>query len=557
MIKVVAYCRVSTGSEEQATSLHNQTIYFQEKCQNNENYELMRVYSDKGVSDNKLDRPQFNKMLYDAGIDIEYLSNGEAGLILSDREPEFELILIKDTSRLARNLLAVGVINKLREKNVFIEFSNINLNTKDPTSDLTLKMLMVFDEEESRAKGEKVQFGHRRGMELDLPVIPGISYGYDKIDRQHLKINEEQAEVVRFIFEAYVKQKIGTRAIANACNDRGYKSKRGGKFNVSSITLILKNPIYKGTLIRGKHDFSTFGGRKIDMTKCNKDYFITDNHQGIPVIISSELWEKAQTIMESRINNTRGVKKSASKYGGILMCEKCGSPYHKNTDRGRVYYVCGKKRVHGSSTCDARNISEEKLDRLIFQYAETKYKERVVKRINSVVLKLRFLKHRIGAKARKEVDNRELVNVMKQLEEQKKRKSSLISLVSEELCDMDEIKEELGKLKVKNENLKLMLNELNKTADERKKDIDAIEATIEQLESIELKDTYTVEEIMSDIHHIVVGEITDGDKKIVSIKPIFKVMQLINELSCNLSYMEIFTGDEFKDHSLGLDKEYF
>ena len=96
---VAAYCRVSTRDKEQLESLENQQTFFGREFGNHKQYELYRVYADIGKSGTRLSRPDFDKMIVDAGIDKSKL-DGDLFLIVG--KPKFTRILVKNTSRFAR-----------------------------------------------------------------------------------------------------------------------------------------------------------------------------------------------------------------------------------------------------------------------------------------------------------------------------------------------------------------------------------------------------------------------------------------------------------------------
>ena len=73
MKRVVAYCRVSTKSDDQQNSYENQKHYFEHYINECESYENIGIYADRGISGTSLKRPQFNKMLTDAGLEIVIL----------------------------------------------------------------------------------------------------------------------------------------------------------------------------------------------------------------------------------------------------------------------------------------------------------------------------------------------------------------------------------------------------------------------------------------------------------------------------------------------------
>ena len=91
-IKVCAYCRVSTKDKEQLTSFENQIAYFQREFGENENYELVCLYADRGRSGTSLKRPEFDKMILDAGIDKTQM---DGDLFRITGKPKFSRILAR------------------------------------------------------------------------------------------------------------------------------------------------------------------------------------------------------------------------------------------------------------------------------------------------------------------------------------------------------------------------------------------------------------------------------------------------------------------------------
>ena len=138
MNKTIAiYCRVSTDSENQLNSLSNQKKMFLDRIES-DNDILYDVFADEGLTGTKLNnRKEFNRMLELAGLDVvetineKRLPNGNldrrakrktTNFVVSDREPLFDYIYVKNTSRFARNTLSYDIICKLRQKNVHIFF---------------------------------------------------------------------------------------------------------------------------------------------------------------------------------------------------------------------------------------------------------------------------------------------------------------------------------------------------------------------------------------------------------------------------------------------------
>ena len=246
-MRAAAYCRVSTSKEEQLDSYSAQQDFFKEYCQHH-NFDLLRIYGDEGKSGTKMKN---RKQL------LELLSDAERGL--------YDVVLIKDPSRLARNTVDfLTAVRKLKACGVQVIFVNYDL-TSSESNEFTLTIMSAIAQEESANMSRRVKFGKRLNAEKGR--VPNIVYGYDKTkgDYFHLSVNEQEAQVVREIFELYANKTMGASLIARELNRRGLKTKRGCDFNSNGIVAIIKNPIYIGKIVNGRQrveDFLT--GTRVD-----------------------------------------------------------------------------------------------------------------------------------------------------------------------------------------------------------------------------------------------------------------------------------------------------
>lgn len=147
--RVVAYCRVSTDSEDQANSLENQKMYFNREIQNNSEWELIKIYADEGITGTSTKkRKQFNKMIKDA-------ENGK-----------IDIILTKEVSRFARNTVdALEYTRKLKSIGVEVYFLLDNISTADKDGELRLTIMSSLAQEEARKISERCTWGCKRSME--------------------------------------------------------------------------------------------------------------------------------------------------------------------------------------------------------------------------------------------------------------------------------------------------------------------------------------------------------------------------------------------------------
>ena len=205
--RAAAYCRVSTDKEDQQNSLETQRSYFQEHMDQN-GYELVRIYADEGITGTKKrNRKEFLRMLEDAG------------------DEKFDVLFVKDVARFARNTLdSLESVRFLKRHNVEIVFVN-NQGILETGSELVFTIMSAMAQEESVNTSKRVKFGKRQNM--NKGKVPNLVYGYDKVAGElfYLHINEDEAKVVRQIFESYVYDGEGCLAIAKSISAQRYSVK--------------------------------------------------------------------------------------------------------------------------------------------------------------------------------------------------------------------------------------------------------------------------------------------------------------------------------------------
>jgi DNA invertase Pin-like site-specific DNA recombinase len=239
-MNAVAYCRVSTSKDEQLDSLEAQQNFFAEYAKKN-GYNLIKIYPDEGKSGTKIkNRTQLLKLLVDAS------------------RKQFDVVLIKDVSRLARNTVDfLTSIRQLRSYGIKVVFVNYDQTSSD-SSEFMLTLLSAIAQEESANTSKRVKFGKK--MNAENGRVPNFVYGYDKIKGEYfsLSINESEAKIVKRIFEMYVSGNYGQNKIAMQLNKEGLKTKRGCKWSQNAVSRILSNTIYIGIVANGKEEVEDF-----------------------------------------------------------------------------------------------------------------------------------------------------------------------------------------------------------------------------------------------------------------------------------------------------------
>ena len=228
-LRVTFYARVSTDQDEQINSLENQVQYYTELIQSRPNWRFVPGYVDEGISGGSTKkRDNFNRMIRDA----------KAGV--------FDFIITKEISRFSRSTLdSIRYTQELLDYNVGVFFQNDNINTLDPDSEFRLVIMAGVAQDEIRKLSERLKFGFRQAIKNGHVLGNDKLYGYDKKDCV-LTVNEEEAEIIRIIFDLYGTQRLGTRTISKRLMELGYTSREGNTFNTLTIRHILENPKYKG-----------------------------------------------------------------------------------------------------------------------------------------------------------------------------------------------------------------------------------------------------------------------------------------------------------------------
>ena len=346
-MNIAAYCRVSTDKTDQLNSLEAQKQFFAEYTQRTGD-NLVRLYADEGISGTKIkNRREFLRMLADA----------EHGL--------FDMVVVKDISRFARNTVdLLQSIRKLKALGIETQFLTANM-TSMGNSEFVLTIFGALAQEESANTSKRVKFGKK--MNAEKGRVPNIVYGYDKIigDYFNLTINQEEAAVIRQMYQWYIQEGYGVSKIAAMLNDRGYKTKRGCQWTQNAVCRILTNPLYTGKIINGKQEVTDFlTGRRAN--KDESQWMVMDRPD--LQIIDPDTFRQAQEIMEARGKAFKVDKERQSNkflFSTLIKCKECGWSFrrivrtYKNT---YIRWVCSGHNGKGADSCpNAVTIDEEEL----------------------------------------------------------------------------------------------------------------------------------------------------------------------------------------------------
>lgn len=284
-VRVAAYCRVSTAEEAQVGSFEMQVQHFKSVIENNPNYELVKIYTDEGISGTSVGkRKGFQEMIEDAC----------AG--------EIDLILTKSISRFGRNIVDIlTTLRKLSDLNppVAVNFESEGINTSDGKNKLIISILSALAELESQQKSIAIKEGIRYRMQEGLykfSVKNTIGYYRDYSGR--IKIEPAEAEIVRYIFDSFTEG-ASPREIATSLTKQGIRSPMGMEcWRQTTIRNILRNEKYCGDVRYQKtysKDYLTH--KSVKNHNVLPQWYWENNH---PAIIKREQWNKAQEVLDSK-----------------------------------------------------------------------------------------------------------------------------------------------------------------------------------------------------------------------------------------------------------------
>lgn len=236
-LRVAAYCRVSTDSDEQAGSYETQVQHYTDYISHNKNLEFANIYADDGISGtNTKKREGFNEMIDDC----------MAGKI--------DMIITKSISRFARNTIdCLKYVRKLKEKNIAIIFEKENINILEASGELLLTIMASLAQQESASLSQNVKLGLQfRYQEGKIQVNHEHFLGYTEDEDGNLIVDEDEAAIVRRIYREYLE---GASFRDIAMGLERDKIKTGGKrykWHLSTVQGILQNEKYIGDALLQK-----------------------------------------------------------------------------------------------------------------------------------------------------------------------------------------------------------------------------------------------------------------------------------------------------------------
>jgi len=355
-LRVAAYCRVSTDSDEQETSYETQVSHYTEYIQNNPDWQLAGIFADDGISGtNTRKRDEFNRMIDEC----------MAGNI--------DMIITKSISRFARNTLdCLQYIRQLKDKNIPVYFEKESINTMDAKGEVLITIMASLAQQESQSLSQNVKLGLQyRYQQGKVQVNHNHFLGYTKDEDGKLVIDPEQAEVVKRIYREYLEG-YSMKKICQHLEADGVLTGAGKtKWYDSTINKILRNEKYMGDALLQKTYTTDFLTKKrVKNTGIVPQYYVEDDHEAI---IPKELFMQVQAELVRRrnVHATKSGKKRCFSgnncFSQIVCCGECGELYRRihwnNRGKKSIVWRCISRLEPSAAekNCTNRTVSEDLL----------------------------------------------------------------------------------------------------------------------------------------------------------------------------------------------------
>ena len=353
LLRVAAYCRVSSDSDEQESSYEAQVNHYTSYITNHAGWTLAGIYADEGISGTQASkRPEFNHLISDC----------EHGLV--------DLVITKSISRFARNTLdCLNYIRKLKALSIPIVFEKENINTMESSGEVLVTILASIAQQESASISANVRMGIEHGFQEGRGRINYTAFlGYTGGEKPgSLVIVPAEAEIVRRIYRNYLEG-YSAQQIANMLTAEKVKTPGRAEFwYASTVRSILQNEKYCGQLLMQKYYTEDFLTHKVVKNEGQRpQYFVEDDHDPI---VPKAIFYQVQGEMRRRAalphDPTRMRFGERLAINGRLVCGECGERM-KRFLPGRAnrstYWRCmnrALKKEGEEGRCDGRIVREE------------------------------------------------------------------------------------------------------------------------------------------------------------------------------------------------------
>lgn len=464
-------------------------------------WSLAGIYADEAITGTQVKkREDFQRLINDC-------MNGDV-----------DMVITKSISRFARNTLdTLKYVRMLKDKGVAVFFEEENINTLTMDGELLLVILSSVAQQEVENISANVKKGLKMKMQRgELVGFQGcLGYDYNPEDKT-LTVNEEEAAVVRYIFQRYTEG-AGGSVIAKELENLGYKTKRGSpKWADSTVIGIIKNEKYKGDILLGKtFTVDPISKRRLYNFGEEDQFYIREHHEPI---ISEEVFEAAQEILRRRAKprslNVDGKREKFSRkyaFSCMIECGFCGGTltrrsWHSSSQYNKAIWQCVVSTKKGKKFCpESKGVDERTIERAFVE------SYRLLCQNNKDVLD-EFMKRTEEALSESNAGKR-LAKAEKDIHALEVKKNKLVDMRLEDTIDKETYDRKYLDLSSQIEQLQKECESLQDAAETEttmRKRVAMFRQTLEQNEVLDTFDRHIFESIVEKV--IVGGYDSDGNK---------------------------------------------
>lgn len=332
VLRVAAYCRVSTKQEEQLNSYENQVEHYTERINSENGWTLEGIYADKGISGTSVkNRDEFNRM------------------IRRCKQGKIDMIITKSIARFARNTVdCLKYVRLLNDLGVDVYFEEQGIHSNQPGAEFYITIYGSIAQSESENISANIKWGKAQSAKEGKVIFQYKNFlGYRKGEDGQPEIVPEEAETIRYIYDRFLAGD-SLKGIAKLLEGKGIKSPTGkAEWQFSTIQSILSNERYKGDAIINKTYITDCISKKVRVNNGERPkYYVENSH---PAIIDSATFGRAQEELARRSGKrkiSRKAKTEQGKYSSkyalteLLICGECKSAYRRCT-----WTASGKKKI--------------------------------------------------------------------------------------------------------------------------------------------------------------------------------------------------------------------
>ena len=429
--KIALYSRVSTSEQsEHGYSIHEQEqVLIKEVVKNYPGYDY-ETYIDSGISGKNIEgRPAMKRLLQDV------------------KDNKIEMVLSWKLNRVSRSMRDVfNIIHEFKEHGVGYKSISENIDTSNASGEVLITMFGLIGSIERQTLISNVKFSMNakaRSGEAITGRVLGYTLSLNPLTQKNdLVIDENEAHIVREIFDLYLNHNKGLKAITTILNQKGYRTINQKPFSVFGVKYILNNPVYKGFVRFNNHQnwaVQRRGGKSDE----NDVILVKGKHEAI---ISEDVFDQVHEKLASKSF------KPGRPIGGdfylrsLIKCPECGNNmvcrrtyYKTKKSKERTikrYYICSLFNRSGSSACHSNSINAEVVERVINVHLNRILSQPdVIKHIASSVIEELKQKHNSQTEIKYDIDSLE-----KQKAKIKTQQERLLELFLDDQMDSEMLK---------------------------------------------------------------------------------------------------------------------